>query len=148
MFMLKFSRYDCPGCDRKWFFETIEELEAFIKDVYPKFPETEWQHGREFYPNGLSIYECVGRNPVLKMRSMVDVHDFDYEMPVCLSPEVENVGKLIYTLQGIIDAIDDGEYQWPLDQITPRVDKEELVKTVFHPGRAERMGGPEWLESV
>ena len=148
MYMLKFSRYDCPGCDKKWFFDTIEGIESFIKNAYPKFPEAVWSRGESFYPNGLSIYECVGRNPVLKMRSMVDVHDFDYEMPVCLSPEVENVGKLIYTLQGIIDAIDDGEYQWPLDQITPRVDKEELVKTVFHPGRAERMGGLEWLECV
>jgi hypothetical protein len=148
MYMLKFSRYDCPGCDKKWFFDTIEGIESFIKDAYPKFPEAVWTRGESFYPNGLSIYECVGRNPILKMRSMVDAHDFDYEMPVCLSPEVENVGKLIYNLQGIIDLIDDGEYEWPLDQITPRVDKEDLVKTVFHPSRMVRMGGPEWLECV
>jgi hypothetical protein len=58
------------------------------------------------------------------------------------------VAKLIYELQGIVDAMDDGEYQWPLEQITPRVDKEDLVKTVFQPERVERMGGPEWLEIV
>ena len=40
---------------------------------------------------------------------------------------------------------DGGDYQWPIDQITPRVDKEDLVKTVFQP---DRMGGPEWLECV
>jgi hypothetical protein len=148
MFMLKFSRYDCPGCDRKWFFETVGEIETFIKDAYPKFPEAEWQHGNEFYPNGLSIYECVGRNPVLKLNSMVETHDFDYEMPVYLSPEFETAARLIYELQGIVDAMDDGEYEWPLEQITPRVDKEDLVKTVFQPERAERMGGPEWLEIV
>jgi hypothetical protein len=51
-------------------------------------------------------------------------------------------------MQGIVDAMEDGEYQWPLEQITPRVDKEDLVKTVFQPERAERMGGPEWLEIV
>jgi hypothetical protein len=143
MYLLKFSRYDCPGCDRKWFFETIKDLETFLKDVYPKFPETEWRHGHEFYPNGLSIYECV-----LKMRSMVETHDFAYEMSESLSPQVNTVAKLIYDLQGIVDAMEDGEYQWPLDQIIPRVDKEDLVKTVFQPDRMVRMGGPEWLECV
>ena len=147
--MLKFSRYDCPGCDKKWFFDTIEEIETFIKDAYPKFPEAAWARGHEFYPNGLWIYECVGRNPVLKMRSMVDTHDFEYAMPECLSPVVETMAKLIYDLQGIVDLIEDGgEYQWPLDQITPRVDKEELVKTVFNPNRMMQMGGPEWMECV
>jgi hypothetical protein len=58
------------------------------------------------------------------------------------------VAKLIYDLQGIVDAMEDGEYQWPLDQIIPRVDKEDLVKTVFQPDRMVRMGGPEWLECV
>jgi hypothetical protein len=148
MFMLQFSRYDCPGCDKKWFFETIGEIESFIKDAYPKFPEAEWRHGHEFYPNGLSIYECVGRNPVLKMRSMVDSNDFEYEEPMCLSTKVEFVAQLIYRMQGIVDAMEDGEYQWPLDQIIPRVDKEDLVKTVFQPDRMVRMGGPEWLECV
>ena len=33
-------------------------------------------------------------------------------------------------------------------QHPPRVDKEELVKTVFNPGRVVRMGGHEWLECV
>ena len=146
--MLKFSRYDCPGCDKKWFFETMEDIEAFIKAAYPKFPEAEWRHGHEFYPNGLSIYECVGRNPVLKMKSMVDAHEFEYEMPECLSTNVEFVSQLIYELQGIVDDMEDGDYKWPLDKITPRVDKEELVKTVFHPDRMMRMGGPEWLECV
>jgi hypothetical protein len=51
-------------------------------------------------------------------------------------------------MQGIVDAMEDGGYQWPLDKITPRVDKEELVKTVFNPNRMMRMGGPEWLECV
>ena len=37
--MIKFSRYDCPGCDKKWFFKTIKEIESFINDAYPKFPE-------------------------------------------------------------------------------------------------------------
>jgi hypothetical protein len=149
MFMLKFSRYDCPGCDKKWFFDTIEDIETFIKDAYPKFPEAVWSQDHGFYPNGLSIYEWVGRNPILKMRSMVGAHDFYYDMPICFSPEVEDVAHLIYTLQGIVDLLEDGgEYEWPLDQITPRVDKEELVKTVFHPCRAERMGGLEWLECV
>ena len=146
--MLKFSRYDCPGCDRKWFFETIGEIETFIKDAYPKFPETEWEQDREFYPNGLSIYECIGRTPVLKMRSMVESHDFDYEIPEFLFSQFETVSKLIYELQGIVDAIQDGEYKWPLDQVTPRVDKEELVQAVFKPDRMMRMGGPEWLECV
>ena len=150
MFMLQFSRYDCPGCDKKWFFETIGEIETFIKDAYPKFPETEWKHGHEFYPNGLSIYECVGCNPVLKMMSMVEVHDFEYKRPGFFNPNagLETVAKLIYDLQGIVDAMDDGDYQWPLEQVTPRVDKEELVKTVFNPDRMMRMGGPEWLECV
>ena len=149
MYLLKFSRYDCPGCDKKWFFDTIEGIETFIKDAYPKFPEAEWRHGHEFYPNGLSVYECIGRKPVLKLKSLVDNHDFDYEMAECLSPELETVSNLIYKLQGIVDLIDDGgEYQWPLEQITPRVDKEELVKTVFQPDRMMRMGGPEWLECV
>ena len=149
MYMLKFSRYDCPGCDKKWFFETIEDIEIFVKDAYPKFPEAVWPMNCEFYPNGLHIYECVGRNPVLKMKSMVDTNDFEYEMPQCFSPEVETVAKLIYDLQGIIDIIEDGgEYHWPLDQITPRVDKEDLATTVFHPIRIARMGGPDWLEAV
>jgi hypothetical protein len=113
MYMLKFSRYDCPGCDKKWFFENIEKIEAFIKAAYPKFPVAEWPQDNGFYPNGLSIFECIGRNPNLKMRSMVETHDFDYEMPECLSPEVETVAKLIYDLQGIVDLIEDGEYQWP-----------------------------------
>jgi hypothetical protein len=70
-------------------------------------------------------------------------------MPVCLSPEVETVAKLIYDLQGIINTLEEGEeYEWPLDQITPRVDKEDLVKTVFHPDRMVKMGGIEWLEAV
>ena len=109
MYLLQFSRYDCPGCDKSWYFDTIEDIETFIKDAYPKFPETEWKHGHEFYPNGLSISECVGRYPVLKMWSMVDAHDFDYEMPDYLSPEFETVAKLIYDLQGIVDLIQDGE---------------------------------------
>jgi hypothetical protein len=80
---------------------------------------------------------------------MVDNHDFDYEMPECLSPDLETVSNLIYNLQGIVDLIEDGgEYEWPLEQITPRVDKEDLVKTVFHPDRMVRMGGPDWLECV
>ena len=148
MYLLKFSRYDCPGCVKKWFFETIGEIEAFIRAAYPKFPKAEWPLDCEFYPNGLSISECIGRNPVLKMRSMVDAHDFEYEMPVCLSPQFETVAKLIYDLQGIVDLIEDGEYEWPLDQITPRADLEDLTKTVFHPNRIERMGGPDWLECV
>lgn len=157
MYMLQFSRYDCPGCDKKWFFETIEEIETFIKDAYPKFPEAVWPNDCEFYPNGLSIYNCVGRNPILKMRSMVDTHDVHARvislqlpwMPKCLSPEFETAAKLIYDLQEIIDLIEDGgHYQWPLDQITPLVDKEDLVKTVFHPYRMGRMGGLEWLECV
>lgn len=148
MYMLKFSRYDCPGCDRKWFFETIGEIEAFIKEAYPKFPVDEWLHGHEYYPNGLSIYECVGRNPVLKMRSMVEVHDFDYDMPECLCPEVATVAGLIFELQRIVDLMEEGEYQWPLDQITPHADKEDLVQAVFKPDRVVRMGGSEWLETV
>jgi hypothetical protein len=148
MYMLKFSRYDCPGCDRSWYFDTLTELESFVKDAYPKFPETEWRHGHEFYPNGLSIYEVIGQKAVLKMRSMVDSNDFEYEEPMCLSTKVEFVAQLIYRMQGIVDAMDDGEYQWPLDQITPRVDKESLVAAVFHPGRVEKLGGLGWLECV
>jgi hypothetical protein len=114
MFMLKFSRYDCPGCDKKWFFDTVKQIETFIKDAYPKFPEAVWTRGSEFYPNGLSIYECVGRKPVLKMRSMVDAHDFEYEMPEFNhNAGVETVAKLIYDLQGIVNLIEDGEYEWP-----------------------------------
>ena len=83
------------------------------------------------------------------MRSMVDSNDFEYEEPMCLSTKVEFVSQLIYRLQGIVDLIEDGgEYEWPLEQITPRVDKEDLVKAVFHPNRMVRMGGPEWLECV
>jgi hypothetical protein len=33
-------------------------------------------------------------------------------------------GVNIYHLQGIVDAMEDGEYQWPLDQITAPVDTE------------------------
>jgi len=128
MYLLKFSRYDCPGCDRSWYFDTLTELESFVKDAYPKFPETEWRHGHEFYPNGLSIYEVIGQKAVLKMRSMVDSNDFEYEEPMCLSTKVEFVAQLIYRMQGIVDAMDEGEYEWPLEQITPRVDKEDLVK--------------------
>jgi hypothetical protein len=36
---------------------------------------------------------------------MVDTHDFDYEFPECLSPQVETVAKLIYDLQGIVDLV-------------------------------------------
>lgn len=127
----------------------MEEIETFIKAAYPKFPEADWTRGHEFYPNGLSIYACTGRNPVLKMRSMYDAQDSEYEMPECLCPEVETVAKLIYDLQGIVYLVEDGgEYQWPLDQITPRVDKEDLVKAVFHPDRIMSMGGLEWLECV
>jgi hypothetical protein len=79
---------------------------------------------------------------------MVDSNDFEYEMPMCLYPEFETAAKLIYRMQGIVDAMEDGEHQWPLDQITPRVDKEDLVTTVFNPDRAMRMGGPEWLDCV
>jgi hypothetical protein len=82
------------------------------------------------------------------MMSMVESHDFAYEMSESLSPQVNTVAKLIYELQGIVDAMDDGEYQWPLEQITPRVDKEDLVKTVFSPNRVAVMGGTEWLECV
>lgn len=150
MYLLQFSRYDCPGCHKTWCFDTIGEIETFVKDACPKFPETTWNPRHGFYPNGLSIYQIVGRKQVLKMRSMVDAHDFDYEMPECLSPEVESVAKIIYESQGIVDAMDDfgDEYKWPLEYITPRVDKEDLVKAVFHPDRIARMGGPEWLETV
>jgi hypothetical protein len=79
---------------------------------------------------------------------MIDTNDFEYEMPECLSPEVETVARLIYDLQGIVDLIADGDYTWPMEKITPRVDKEDLVKTVFHPDRMVRMGGFEWLECV
>jgi hypothetical protein len=149
MYLLQFSRYDCPGCDKLWCFDTIEEIETFVKDACPKFPETVWKPRHGFYPNGLSISEVTtGRKQVLRMKSMVDAHDFEYKMPECYSPEVEPVAKLIYDSQGIVDAMEDGEYQWPLEQITPRVDKEDLVKTVFHPDRMVRMGGPDWLECV
>jgi hypothetical protein len=148
MYMLKFSRYDCPGCVKKWFFDTIKEIESFIKDAYPKFPDAVWPQNCDFYPNGLSISECIGRKPVLKLKSMIDTNDFEYEMPECLSPEVETVARLIYDLQGIVDLIADGEYTWPMEKITPRVDKEDLVKTVFHPDRMVRMGGFEWLECM
>jgi len=148
MYMLKFSRYDCPGCDKKWFFDTIEEIETFVKNAYPKFPEAVWPMNCGFYPNGLHIYDCVGRNPILKMKSMVDTNDFEHEMPACFSPEVETVAKLIYELQGIVDLTEDGEYQWPLQQITPRVDKEDLVTTVFQPDRMMRMGGQKWIDYV
>lgn len=148
MYLLKFSRYDCPGCDREWFFDSVEEIESFIKDAYPKFPETEWKHGHEFYPNGLSIYEVVGGKPLLKMRSMVDSNDFEYEEPMCLSTKVQFVAQLIYRMQGIVDLMEEGEYQWPLDHITPRVNKEDLVMTVFNPERVMKMGGRDWLECV
>ena len=84
------------------------------------------------------------------MMSMVEVHDFEYKMPEFNpSAGVETVAKLIYDLQGIVDLVEDGGYyQWPLEQITHRVDKEDLVKTVFQPDRMMRMGGPEWLECV
>ena len=148
--MLEFSRYDCPGCDAKWFFDSIEDIETFIKDCYPKFPEAVWPQD-SFYPNGLSISEIVGRKPVLKMRSICDCCEAGdlMSMPVWSSTEFKTVARLIYDLQGIIDTIEDGgEYQWPLDQITPRVDKEDLVKTVFNPTRVMSMGGPEWLECM
>jgi hypothetical protein len=149
MYLLQFSRYDCPGCNKMWCFSTIEELESFVRDACPKFPETTWKPRNGFYPNGLSISEVVGRKQVLRMRSMVDAHDFEHEMPECFCAEVEPVAKLIYEAQGIVDIIDDeGEYRWPLDQIPPRVDKEDLVKTVFHPTRISRMGGTDWLECV
>lgn len=154
MYLLEFSRHDCPGCDQKWFFDTIEEIEAFIKDAYPKFPVAEWSQNGKFYPDGLWIYEIVGRNLVLVLRSMNDSWLEDdnpelWEMPKCSSPEVETVAKLIYDLQGIINTLEEGEeYEWPLDQIIPRIDKEDLVKTVFHPDRMVKMGGVEWLEAV
>jgi hypothetical protein len=107
MFMLKFSRYDCPGCDKKWFFETIGEIETFVKDAYPK--SHVWPSNCEFYPNGLRIYECIGRNPVLKLKSMFDTSEFGDEMPVALVPEVNTVAKLIYDLQVIVDKIQEGE---------------------------------------
>jgi hypothetical protein len=124
MYLLEFSRHDCPGCDQKWFFDTIEEIEAFIKDAYPKFPVAEWSQNGKFYPDGLWIYEIVGRNLVLVIRSMYDSWLEDDK------PELWEMPK------------------WPLDQIIPRVDKEDLVKTVFHPDRMVKMGGVEWLESV
>jgi len=148
MYLLKFSRYDCPGCDKLWYFSTIKELETFVWEDCPKFPDTEWRPRHGFYPNGLSIYEIVGRKQVLRMKSMVDVHDFDYGMPECYSAEVEPLAKLIYDSQIIVDAMQDGEHKWPLEQITSRVDKEDLAKTVFSPNRIARMGGLEWLECV
>ena len=113
MYLLHFSRYDCPGCDKMWWFTTMGDLESFIKAAYPKYPVAEWPPDRGFYPNGLSIRKCTGNNQDLILRSMVDVHDFEYDMPECLSPEVETVAKLIYDLQGIVDLIEDGEYAWP-----------------------------------
>ena len=148
MYLLQFARYDCPGCNKLWHFSTMEELESFVREACPKFPETFWKPRHGFYLNGLSISEIVGRKQVLKMKSMVDVHDFEYGMPECFSSEVETVAKLIYDSQGIVDTMEDGEYQWPLDQIIPRVDKEDLAKEVFNPDRIMRMGGPEWLECV
>jgi hypothetical protein len=122
MFMLKFSRYDCPGCDKKWFFDTIDEIEAFIKDAYPKSPV--WPANCEFYPNGLSIYECVGRTPVLQLKSMFDTSEFGDEMPVALVPEVSTLAKLIYDLQVIVDEIqegeDDDEYDCQLQEDRPQ----------------------------
>ena len=115
MYMLHFSRYDCPGCDKMWWFTTMGDLESFIKAAYPKYPVAEWNADQWFYPNGLSIRKCVGNNQDLVLRSMVDVHDFEYGMPECLSPEVETVAKLIYDLQVIVDLIEDGDYEWPLE---------------------------------
>jgi hypothetical protein len=149
MYKLVFSRYDCPGCDTWWYFESIENIENFILDSYPKFPVAEWPINCTFYPNGLSIYKCVGNVHVMMMRSMIDSHDFETLMPEALCIETDKVAKLIYDLQIIIDKLEDGqEYEWPIDQSVPRVDKEELVKTVFHPSRVEKMGGFEWVDAV
>jgi hypothetical protein len=69
--------------------------------------------------------------------------------PEALCIETDKVAKLIYDLQIIVDQLEDGgEYEWPIDQIVPRVDKEELAKTVFHPRRVEKMGGFEWVDAV
>jgi hypothetical protein len=163
MYILDFSRYDCPGCDAQWFFDSIEDIEAFIQDAYPKFPVAEWPTDCQFYPNGLSIWEVIesedlgcevkvypgGKYEVLMMRSMIETHDYDYHPPESLCAETDKVAKLIYDLQGIIDKLEEGEeYVWPIEQIVPQVDKEDLVKTVFHPIRVENMGGPAWLECV
>ena len=142
MYMLEFSRDDCPN--KTWFFDTIEEIETFVKDKYPKFPDAVWPREYGFYPNGLRICQVGGRQRVLKMRSMAETH----EMPECLCQEVETLARLIYNLQGIVDSIEGGVYEWPLDQITPRVDKEELLEVVFHPDRMMKMGGREWLQCM
>jgi len=149
MYKLAFPRYDCPGCLTWWYFESIEDIEKFILDMYPKFPVADWPIDRTFYPNGLSIYKCVGNMHVMMMRSMIDSHDFESAMPEALCIETDKVAKLIYDLQVIIEKLEDGEeYEWPIDQIVPRVDKEELAKTVFHPSRVEKMGGFEWVDAV
>jgi hypothetical protein len=148
MYKLAFSRYDCPGCDTWWYFESIENIEKFILDAYPKFPVAEWPINCTFYPNGLSIYKCVGNVHVMMMRSMINSHDYKSEFPEALCIETDKVAKLIYDLQLIVDKIEDGEYEWPIEQIVPRVDKEDLVKTVFHPRRVEKMGGFEWVDAV
>jgi hypothetical protein len=145
MYKLAFSRYDCPGCDTWWYFESIEDIEKFILDAYPKFPVAEWPIDCTFYPNGLSIYKCVGNVHVMMMRSMVE----SLMGPEALCIETDRVAKLIYDLQLIVDKIEEGqEYEWPIDQIVPRVDKEDLAKTVFHPRRVEKMGGFEWVDAV
>jgi hypothetical protein len=149
MYELAFSRYDCPGCDTWWYFESIQDIEEFIKDAYPKFPVAEWPIDCKFYPNGLSIYKIVGQAHVMMLRSMVASHDFESFMPESYCVESDEVAKLIYDLQIIVDQLEEGqEYEWPIDQIVPRVDKEELAKTVFHPSRVEKMGGFEWIECV
>jgi len=158
MYTLEFSRFDWFGCDLKWEFESIEEIEKFIKDSYPKFPVAEWPSDCKFYPNGLSIWKNVPGNDdgkyhevydVILMRSMAESPDDYPSMPDSLNEATDKVAKLIYDLQLIIDNLEEGgEYEWPIDQIVPRVDKEELVKAVFHPSRVMKMGGPEWLECV
>jgi hypothetical protein len=160
MYTLTFSRYDCPGCDYSWYFDTIEEIEYFIKESYPKFPVAEWPLDCKFYPNGLSIWKNVPGDvvynglyrevyDVMVMESMVDAHDFSCLPPKSLYAETDKIAQLIYDLQIIVDKLEDGEeYEWPIDQIVPRVDKEELVKTVFHPSRVMKMGGFEWIECV
>ena len=100
MYLLEFSRTDCPGCDGKWFFETIEEIETFINDEIVE----NYTDPPKFYADGLWIYEIIGRNPTLLMRSMYDVmEDAEWTgdgwlMPECKSPKVETVAKLIYDL--------------------------------------------------
>lgn len=157
-YTLEFSRYDCPGCDYKWYFESIEEIEKFILDSYPKFPVAEWPSDCKFYPNGLRIWKNVPGNDdgkyhpvydVLMMRSMAELPSDYPSMPESLGEATDKVAKLIYDLQVIIDILEDGgEYEWPIEQIVPRVDKEDLVKTVFHPSRVMKMGGFEWIECV